>query len=179
VPKGAENNLGFRVCVRTEERPKQVPPPSTQFKPRRRPQTCHPDRSEAKWRDLLVPCTVNQFKPRRRPQTCHPDRSEAKWRDLRFPQPFLDLARRKFRPKRSEVEGPALAFLGLAHGTPTAKAVPFRGTSFYSPWVGKHTTQSRSVESGTGPMLRVAAEGMQSIAAEYNWPDFRPKGIKK
>ena len=149
MPKGAENNLGFRVCVRTEERPKQVPPPST------------------------------QFKPRRRPQTCHPDRSEAKWRDLRFPQPFLDLARRKFRPKRSEVEGPALAFLGLAHGTPTAKAVPFRGTSFYSPWVGKRTTQSRSVESGTGPMLRVAAEGMQSIAAEYNWPDFRPKGIKK
>jgi hypothetical protein len=32
-------------------------------------------------------CTVNQFKPRRRPQTCHPDRSEAKWRDLRCAYP--------------------------------------------------------------------------------------------
>jgi hypothetical protein len=31
---------------------------------------CHPDQSEAEWRDLIW---------------CHPDRSEAEWRDLRFP----------------------------------------------------------------------------------------------
>ena len=53
----------------------------------RNPSTpCHPDRSVAKWRDLL--CASPHNNPlsnfHRPTQLCHPDRSEAKWRDLRF-----------------------------------------------------------------------------------------------
>jgi hypothetical protein len=40
-------------------------------------QKCHPDRSEAKWRDLLF--TLRIIKPgwKRYPPPCHPDRSGA------------------------------------------------------------------------------------------------------
>src|ERR1700722_16343406 len=59
-------------------------------------QRCHPDRGEAKWRDVLfiIHCIQSQWKrhpplchPKffvRSKQKCHPDRSEAKWRDLLF-----------------------------------------------------------------------------------------------
>jgi hypothetical protein len=45
-------------------------------------QNCHPDRSEAKWRDLLFTIPVTNHKDPSHPPLCHPDRREAQWRDL-------------------------------------------------------------------------------------------------
>jgi hypothetical protein len=45
----------------------------------------------AQWRDLLliIPLIGSQWK--RRPPLCHPDRSEAEWRDLQFSEPVLEM----------------------------------------------------------------------------------------
>ncbi len=51
--------------------------------------SCHPDRSEAKWRNPELSCHSHRSKTKWRDQqlNCHPDRSEAKWRDPRFLNP--------------------------------------------------------------------------------------------
>jgi hypothetical protein len=38
-------------------------------------QKCHPDRSEAKWRDLLSPSHAIESEWKRYPPLCHPERS--------------------------------------------------------------------------------------------------------
>src|SRR6202521_1691797 len=48
---------------------------------------CHPDRSEAKWRDLRFSQPAHLLLRETPHHPCHPDRSEAKWRDLQFSQP--------------------------------------------------------------------------------------------
>jgi hypothetical protein len=58
---------------------------------KRHPQICHPDRSVAKWRDLLFLHPQCDLHWKRHPQICHPDRSVAKWRDLRLLHPQCDL----------------------------------------------------------------------------------------
>jgi len=40
-------------------------------------QKCHPDRSEAKWRDLLFIIRIIESDWKHRPPLCHPDRSGA------------------------------------------------------------------------------------------------------
>jgi hypothetical protein len=50
-------------------------------------QNCHPDRSVAKWRDLLSCPSHSQLLPETHLSPCHPDRSEAKWRDLQCALP--------------------------------------------------------------------------------------------
>ena len=50
---------------------------------------CHPDRSEAKWRDLLFILRSIESEWKRYPPLCHPDRSEAQWSDLQFNGPVL------------------------------------------------------------------------------------------
>jgi hypothetical protein len=52
---------------------------------------CHPDRSEAQWRDLLFIIPVNESEWKRHPTLCHPDRSVAEWRDLQFSRPFMEM----------------------------------------------------------------------------------------
>jgi hypothetical protein len=54
-------------------------------------QKCHPDRSEAKWRDLLFIIRNIESEWERRPPLCHPDRSVAEWRDLQFNGPLLEM----------------------------------------------------------------------------------------
>src|SRR5580698_4105941 len=52
------------------------------------PQLCHPDRSGAKWRDLLSLSAQTNLHWEHRPQLCHPDRSGAKSNgDLQFTLP--------------------------------------------------------------------------------------------
>jgi hypothetical protein len=92
---------------------------------------CHPDRSEAKWRDLqLLQSSCSPLSPCQSPllrkatlSPCHPDRSEAQWRDLQLlrsscsqlspsQSPLLRKATPlplSSRPERSEVEGSAVA----------------------------------------------------------------------
>jgi hypothetical protein len=57
---------------------------------------CHPDRSEAQWRDPLFIIPVNESEWKRHhpfvfrlrvKKKCHPDRSVAEWRDLLFSRP--------------------------------------------------------------------------------------------
>jgi hypothetical protein len=52
---------------------------------------CHPDRSEAQWRDLLFIIRIIESEWKRYPPLCHPDRSEAQWRDLQFREPLLEM----------------------------------------------------------------------------------------
>jgi hypothetical protein len=54
-------------------------------------QKCHPDRSEAKWRDLLSSQPLSNADWKRLSPLCHPDRSGAKWRDLQFRGPILGM----------------------------------------------------------------------------------------
>jgi hypothetical protein len=54
-------------------------------------QKCHPDRSEAQWRDLLFIIRNIESEWKRRPPLCHPDRSVAQWRDLQFYGPLLEM----------------------------------------------------------------------------------------
>jgi hypothetical protein len=70
-------------------RPSSLPnAPSQTSKPK---QKCHPDRSEAQWRDLLFIIRSIESEWKRYPPLCHPDRSEAKWRDLQFRGPLLEM----------------------------------------------------------------------------------------
>jgi hypothetical protein len=96
-------------------------------------QLCHPDRSEAKRRDLQSPFIPQQHPHLRRPQPphrkattptfCHPDRSEAERRDLQSPfssqqNPTFDAPSHRTgkpplqplssRPERSGAEGSAV-----------------------------------------------------------------------
>jgi hypothetical protein len=59
---------------------------------------CHPDRSEAKWRDLLFILRSIESEWKRYPALCHPDRSEAKWRDLQFSRPPVEMFSALFPP---------------------------------------------------------------------------------
>ena len=43
------------------------------------------------WRDLLFITRSIESEWKRRPSLCHPDRSEAKWRDLQFCGPLLEM----------------------------------------------------------------------------------------
>jgi hypothetical protein len=54
-------------------------------------QRCHPDRSEAQWRDLLFSIRNIESEWKRYPPLCHPDRSVAEWRDLQFNGPLMEM----------------------------------------------------------------------------------------
>jgi hypothetical protein len=56
----------------------------------RLPMKCHPDRSVAEWRDLLLIIRNNEAEWKRHPPLCHPDRSVAQWRDLQFNRPLIE-----------------------------------------------------------------------------------------
>jgi hypothetical protein len=45
----------------------------------------------AKWRDLLFPIPHRKTQWKHNLRLCHPDRSEAQWRDLQFRGPFLEM----------------------------------------------------------------------------------------
>jgi hypothetical protein len=69
---------------------------------------------------MILRLTQGDENPESVPQICHPDRSEAKWRDLLFSalstisnqSAALNLSS---RPKRSEVEGSAVHFTDDNH----------------------------------------------------------------
>jgi hypothetical protein len=76
-------------------------------------QRCHPDRSEAEWRDLLFIIRSSESEWKRYAPLCHPDRSVAKWRDLQFRGPLLEMF---FRCAVAEfgLDKPAKRTLGLS-----------------------------------------------------------------
>jgi hypothetical protein len=66
-------------------------------------QKCHPDRSEAKWRDLLFKSHPADPKWKRRPPLCHPDKSVSQWRDLHCAPRTPRISRIKPQPQNRSV----------------------------------------------------------------------------
>src|SRR5580698_10742991 len=66
------------LSSRAKPRDLRCAPPNTQilrYQASTPKQKCHPDRSEAKWRDLLFIIRRNEFQWKSHPPLCHPERS--------------------------------------------------------------------------------------------------------
>ena len=71
-------------------------------------QKCHPDRSAAKWRDLLFILRSIESEWKRHRPLCHPDRSEAEWRDLQCARRSSQILRNKpLHPSRGVIPAEA------------------------------------------------------------------------
>jgi hypothetical protein len=139
---------------------------------------CHPDRSEAKWRDLLFPSIHSppaQWK--RRPPLCHPDRSggicsstDLSWKCFstrRSPGPALfSLFQTELssRPERSEVEGPLVhppqhRSSMEAPSSPLSSRPKWRDLQFNGPLVEMFFDRSSRLE---GPAVSPSPPGLQN-----------------
>jgi hypothetical protein len=89
-------------------------------------QTCHPDRSVAKWRDLLSNPTGINRKWKRPPPLCHPERSRGICSST-------DLSWKCFRPERKRsgpvpaCRGGTCCFFSSAHEEPHYKVARLSG----------------------------------------------------